>query len=91
MITEQDINDLLAWGEIDEVSARALRMRLQMNRTDATMRAFEDQEKLMAEHDLVRSSGLDLDVPCIAIQGSPLQCVCRNCRGARGYGEEGRP
>lgn len=90
MITEQDISELLDYGEISQEAARALRMRLYMNRRDEVHLERSKsilEGDLRARHEMVRTSGVDEDVPCLAASGGP--CVCRNCRGWRGYSEEG--
>jgi hypothetical protein len=90
VITEQDIADLLAWGEINETSAQALRMRLQMNLRDPAAGSRDQEIRLAEAHERARLSRADVDLPCIAYPGALTACWCRSCRGERGYSEEGR-
>ena len=85
MITGKDITDLLESGEISPEAAHALRMRLDMSRSERVNPLL-----LQVLHAQAHATREDVDVPCLRRQTSAMPCACRNCRGWRGKSEEGR-
>lgn len=72
MITDQDIADLLEFGEISPEAASALRLRLQMNRMERV--------RPLVLNDSARSAGIEADE---CVRAFVQTCACPLCSPRR--------
>lgn len=72
MLTEQDIDDMLEFGEISPEAAAALRLRLQMNR--------REQVRPLVRNQAAFAAGVE-GPECV--RGLLQPCACPNCSPRR--------